>query len=300
MKNWLAKTLLGLTIATMSLIAPAARAGNTPEGPVDPAGRVPDEIKNVGVDEHLGRSIRLDAMFINEKGESRPLRDYLHPDRPLVLQMGYFQCPMLCSLVSRGLVDSSKQVGLVVGKDYDMLFVSIDSSETPSLAALKKQNTVQYYGKPEEAAGFHFLVGKDSAINALADTTGFRFEPMPDTQQFAHAAVIMVITPEGKISRYLYGVKFEPKTLRLSLVEASANKIGTTMDQLLLICLHYDAATGKYAWVAMGLMRMAGLATILVLGGTMFWMFRREFRAGTIGRPNNGAGPTTTKNDSQL
>jgi protein SCO1/2 len=280
--------VLTLAIAMLAMLLcglPRALAEHTPEnGPVDLAGRVPDEIKNVGVDEHLGSQIPMDLEFINERGETVKLGDYFQGNRPVILQLGYFDCPMLCSLVSRGIMDSVKDVNLKAGSDFDMVFVSIDPSESPSLAALKKQNTIEYYGKPEEASGFHFLVGKDNQIAKLADTVGFRYEKMEDTQQYAHAAVIFIVTPQGKLSRYLYGIKFDPQTVHLSLVEASQNKIGTTMDQILLLCLHYDSASGKYGWAAVGLMRLSGLCTVLTLGGTMFYLFRREHRQLALGK----------------
>ncbi len=269
----------GVLAVAIALAGASRAAAQTPEGPVDAAGRVPDAIKNVGVTEHLGVSLPLNAHFINERGEELPLRSYFGHGRPVVLQLGYFQCPMLCGLVSKGLLDAVKEVKLKAGADFDMLFISIDPAESPSLAALKQQSTVQYYGRPDEASGFHFLVGRPADIQAVTSTVGFRYQEMQDTQQFAHAAVLLIITPDGKVSRYLYGINYQAQTVRLSLVEASAGRIGTTMDQILLICLHYDAATGKYAWVAFGLLRIAGVMTLLGLGGTMLWFFRKEFRA---------------------
>lgn len=288
-------TLPVLAVAITFACGSRAQAANTPEAPVDAAGRVPDEIKNVGVTEHLGVSLPLDARFINDRGEELPLRSYFGHGRPVVLQLGYFQCPMLCGLVSKGLLDAVKEVNLKAGTDFDMLFISIDPSETPSLAALKRQSTLEYYAKPDEASGFHFLVGRPEDISVVASTVGFRYEEMPDTQQFAHAAVLMIITPDGKVSRYLYGTNYQPETVRLSLVEASANKIGTAMDQFILICLHYDAATGKYAWAAIGLLRIAGLATLLGLGGTMFWLLRREFHTVPVPRQEGGPAPPEEK-----
>lgn len=278
-------------ILAIALAAVPTRAANTPQGPVDAAGRVPDEIKNVGVTEHLGVSLPLNARFVNDRGEELPLSSYFGHGRPVVLQLGYFQCPMLCGLVSKGLLESVKEVKLKVGTDFDMLFISIDPSESPSLAALKRQSTLDYYARPDEASGFHFLVGRPAEIQAVTSTVGFRYEEMPDTQQFAHAAVLMIITPEGKVSRYLYGTNYQAQTVRLSLVEASANKIGTTMDQLLLICLHYDAATGKYAGMAYAMLRIAGLMTVLGLGGTMLWFFRREFHLAPALKEKNDPAP---------
>ena len=250
-------------------------AATTPSGPIDLSGRAA-QIQNVGVTEHPGAQIPVSARFINENGQELPLSAYQNKGRPIVLQIGYFECPMLCGMVSQGLIESVKQMGLKGGKDFDMLFVSVDPSETPSLAALKHQSTMRYYGHPDEAGGFHFLVGRQDDIKLLTSTVGFGYEYMPDTQQFAHPAVLIVLTPEGKVSRYLYGVRYNQQTVRLSLVEASAGKIGSTVDKILLICLHYDAATGKYAWFAINLMRVGGLITVLCVGGTMLWFFRRE------------------------
>jgi protein SCO1/2 len=266
-------------LATMALSIGAFTAPTRADSPadrIDLASRIPPEIVNVGVDEHLGQSAALDAEFTNERGETKPLRDYLNQGRPVILQLGYFGCPMLCGLVTNGLLDSAKATELTGGKDFDMLFVSIDPSESPSLAALKKQSTMEYYGKPAESGNFHFMVGKPNQIAALATSVGFRYQPAAD-QQFAHPAVVFVLMPDGRISRYLYGTTFDPRTLRLSLVEASAGKIGTTTDYILLICLHYDSASGHYK-LAMGLMRFAAILTTLTVGGTLFWLFRRDAR----------------------
>jgi protein SCO1 len=285
------KTIPSLLIAAAVLcLATAARADVPAEKATDLAARIPPEIVNVGVTEHPGGPIPLDLQFIDDRGQIVHLSDYFQPGqkKPIILQLGYFQCPMLCTLVSQGLINSAKGINLVAGSDFDLLFVSIDPTETPSLAALKKQSTMEYYGKPEEAGGFHFMVGKPSQIDALADSVGFRYQPAAD-QQYAHPAVIFVLTPDGKISRYLYGTNFDPRTLRLSLVEASAGKIGTTTDYILLICLHYDSASGHYA-LAMGMLRTAAVITMLTLGGTLFWLFRRESRhaAAEAKKPVNG------------
>jgi len=268
------------SLCILLLVTAACRmvcAAGTPDTSLDPAGRVPDEIRNVGIAEHLGTAIPLDATFTNERGENVPLASYFNHGRPIVLQLGYFQCPMLCSLVSQGMVDSAKEINLKAGGDFDMLFVSIDPGETSKLAAMKKTNTVDYYGKKDEVDGFHFLVGSDWQIRRVTDAVGFNYQFLQDTHQYAHAAVIIILTPDGHISRYLYGIKFAPQTLRLSLVEAAAGKVGTAMDQVLLVCLHYNSATGKYGWAAVGLMRIGGVLTLAVLGGAIGVMLRREF-----------------------
>lgn len=260
------------------MVAGAAFAANSPESPLDLAGRVPDEIRNVGIAEHLGATLPLDATFMNEFGDIMPLANYFHHGRPIVLQLGYFECPMLCSLVSQGLVDAAKEINLKAGADFDMLFISINPNEKSSLAAKKKSNTVAYYGKADEAEGFHYMIGNDRQIRRVTDSVGFNYQYMNDARQYAHAAVIIILTPDGHVSRYLYGTKFAAQTLRLSLVEAAAGKIGPALDQVLLICLHYDSATGKYGWAAVGLMRMGGVLTLAVLGGAIGVMCRRECR----------------------
>jgi protein SCO1/2 len=239
---------------------------------------LPAEYRDVGVTEHRGAQISRDLQFMNERGEMVRLADMFSGKRPLILQIGYFDCPMLCDVVSRGVIDSVAKVNLKAGTDYDFLFVSINPTETPDMAAVKKEHYILEYSKQSESGGFHFLVsgGDERNIHALADAVGFRYSWVPSVRQFAHASVIMVLTPDGHVSRYLYGVQFPQQTLRLSLVEASNGKIGEPMDQILLFCLHYDAITGKYAIAAMRLMQVACALTALTVGGTLLWFFRRE------------------------
>jgi protein SCO1 len=265
--------------AVITAGAGMARANWAPD---DSAGtQLPAAYRNVGVDEHLNAALPLDLQFFDEHAQHVTLGQFFHPDRPVLLQLGYLQCPMLCDQVSRGLVDSAKNVGLDIGKDFDFVFVSIDPTDSPDIAQLKKDSYVKEYGKPDSAGGFHFLVGRQAQIEQLAAAVGFRYQPAPNGQ-FAHPAVAMVITPDGKISRYLYGLTFPQQTLRLSLVEASQGKIGTSIDQILLICLHWDPTTGKYSWAAMTLMRIGGIVTLIVLGGAVFWMVKRGSHASRL------------------
>jgi protein SCO1/2 len=237
--------------------------------------QVPAAYRNVGIDEHLNAQLPLDLRFYNENAQKVTLGDMFHHGRPVVLQLGYLQCPMLCDQVSRGLVESAKKIDLDIGKDFDFLFVSIDPTDSPDLAKIKLNSYAAAYGKPGSASGFHFLVGTESQIKQLAAAVGFRYQPAHNGQ-FAHPAVAMVITPDGKIARYLYGINFPSQTLRLSLVEASHGKIGSSIDQILLICLCFDPATGKYSWAATNLMKIGGILTLVVLGGSIFLMVKHN------------------------
>jgi len=236
--------------------------------------QIPPAYANVGVDEHLNSELPMDLWFYNEKAQKVRLGDYFNSGRPVVLQLGYLQCPMLCDQVSRGLVESAKQISLDIGKDYDFIFVSIDPTDAADEAQIKADNYATAYGRPGSASGFHFLVGAEDQIKPLADAVGFRYQPA-NNGQFAHPAVAMIVTPEGKIARYLYGLTFPPQTLRLSLVEASHEKIGSSIDKILLICLCFDPVTGKYAVMAQNLMRVGGVLTMLILGGAIFWMVKK-------------------------
>jgi protein SCO1/2 len=267
------KTVVHTFLAALLIAigAQAARASWTPD--TGAGSQLPAAYRNVGVDEHLNVQLPLDLQFFDEKAQPMTLGELFHPNRPVLLQLGYLECPMLCDTVSRGLVDSSKKIGLDIGKDFDFVFVSIDPTDSADLARLKKNSYVMEYDKPGSAGGFHVLVGRQPQIEQLAKAVGFRYQPARNGQ-FAHPAVAMVITPDGKISRYLYGVTFPEQTLRLSLVEASQGKIGTSVDQILLICLHWDPDQGKYSWAAMNLMRIGGVLTMVLLGGAIFWMVR--------------------------
>lgn len=252
-------------LAAMGFAGSVARADQS---------QIPAAYRNVGVDEHLNLQLPLDARLYDENGQYTSLGAMLHPNRPILLQLGYLGCPMLCDAISHSLVDACKPLNLTIGKDFDFVFVSIDPTDTPALATLKRNSYVQEYGKPGSDGGFHFLVGKPKEIDEIATAVGFRYQNAPNGQ-FAHPAVVMVITPDGKVSRYLYGLSFPEQTLRLSLVEASQGKIGSTVDQILLICLHWDPSDGKYSLAAMNLMRLGGVLTILVLGGAILWMVKR-------------------------
>ena len=198
--------------------------------------------------------------------------------RPVILILDYYQCPRLCPLVLDALLASLRMLPLTVGKQFGVLIVSIDARDTPAVAAAKKAQYLERYGRPDTADGWHFLTGEPEAIQRLATTVGFRYTYDAATDQFAHAAGIMIVTPQGTLARYFYGIAYAPRELRLGLVEAAANHIGSPIDQLLLFCYHYDPLTGKYGLAIMNVIRLAGLVTVMGLGIFMGVMFRRDRR----------------------
>jgi len=271
---------LGVILA-LSLVAFASSAiAASDAAPArDPGGRMeaaPSEMQNIGIDEKSGATLPLDLKFIDETGAPVELRKYFSNKRPVVLQLSYFGCPSLCSLVSNGLVESLNDLTLTMGKEFEVINVSFDPAETARLAKLKKESFLDAYNRPAGAEAWHFLTGNPKEIAALTDAVGFRYKWVESSKQFSHPAALILLTPDGKISRYLYGVKFDPRTLRLSLVEASEGKIGTTVDRFLLTCFHYDSYAGKYTPVAMGIMRVAGVVTVLAIATIIIWLLRRE------------------------
>jgi protein SCO1 len=240
--------------------------------PAPPAG-----LDGVGITEHLGAALPLDAPFLDENGTAVKLGDYFH-DKPVILNLVYFECPMLCSIVLNGMVEGLQKVDYMPGKDFEIVTVSFNPLETPALAKLKKQNYVKSYGAPEAAAGWHFLTGAQESIDRLTGAVGFDYKWVPETRQYAHAAAIYMATPEGKLSRYLYGVEFEPQTLRLALVEAGQGKLGKTLDHALLYCFHYDAASGRYAPAALNIMRAGGVLIMFALAAILLpaWLASRR------------------------
>lgn len=238
----------------------------------------PDELEGVGVTEHLGDILPLDLEFTDDLGKTVRLGEYFDGTRPVILSLGYFRCPMLCSYVWNGLVDGIRDLEWTPGQEFEIVIVSIDPNETPTLAAAKKANYVKSYARPSSANGWHFLTGDQEAITSLAETVGFDYKFIEDRNEFAHTAVLFVISPEGKIVRYLYGVMQDPKTVRLSLVEASEGKIGSAFDRVILYCFHYDAKDGRYTPVAMRVMRVMGAITIAVLGSFLLVLWRVDRR----------------------
>src|SRR6185295_13612194 len=220
----------------------------------------PAVLDGVGIDQRLNESVPLDLVFRDESGAPVQLGTYFG-SKPVILSLAYYECPMLCTLVLNGLASALKVLSFDAVKEFEVVTVSINPADTPGLAAAKKQTYLKEYGRPGVAAGWHFLTGDAAAIARLADAVGFHYKWVPEQQQFAHAAGIMVLTPQGKLARYFYGVEFSPRDLRLGIIEAAQNRIGSAVDQLLLFCFHYDPATGRYGAAAMGSVRTAGALT---------------------------------------
>ena len=220
--------------------------------------------KGVGIDQKLNSSIPLDVVFRDEGDHAVRLGTYFG-DKPVVLALVYYKCPGLCGLTLSDLVHSLKQVDLEPVRDYNVVIVSIDPKENPSLAADKKQSYAKLFGKPSFRAGWHFLTGDQKAISSLASAVGFRYRWDDPTHQFVHAAGIMIATPEGRLSRYFYGIQYTPTDLRLSLVEASRHRIGSPVDYVLLFCCPYDPLTGKYTVAIYNVLKLAGAGTLLLM-----------------------------------
>ena len=240
-----------------------------------PANQRPPGLANVGIEQHLNEQIPPDLTFRDESGKTVRLGDYFGK-RPMILNLVYYNCPMLCGEVLSGLTSTLRVLRFDLGREFEVITVSFDPRETPQIAAEKKKQYLERYGRKGAEQGWHFLTGQQDAIAALTKSAGFQYEYDAKTNQFAHTTAIMVLTPRGKIAQYYYGVEYAPKDLRLGLIEASQNKIGNLVDQVLLYCYHYDPATGKYGAVIMRVVRLAGLATILSLGAFIAIMFRRD------------------------
>lgn len=238
--------------------------------------KLPPEMQGVGVDDKSGTQIPLDLRFRDENGEALSLADIFTGERPVLLSLNYSDCPMLCGLQLNGLVAGLREMKWLAGREFVVVSVSVDPLETTARAKQTEQKYLKTYNRPGAADGFRFLTGSQKSIRALADAVGFRYKYVPDTKEYSHTATEIVCTPEGVVSRYLNGVAYDPQTLRLSLVEAGDGQIGTTFDQLLMYCFHYDETKGRYAPTARRIMSLGAAVTIfaLVVGLVPFWMVR--------------------------
>jgi protein SCO1 len=270
------------TLALLLACAPArsqvSSYGDKSEGP---ANNQPSVLNGVGVDQHLNTQLPLNLVFTDENGNQVPLSAYFGKE-PAILALVYYQCPMLCSEELNGLTSALEMVRFVPGKDFNIIVVSIDPTEGTALAAAKKQTYLKRYGHPETADGWHFLTGNQANIDALTRAVGFRYVkiPGPDGKltQFAHASSIQIVTPEGKLAQYYMGVEYSPKDLLLGLDEASSNRIGSPVDNILTYCYHYDPKTNTHSLIVARVVQLGGLLTMVLLGGFMTVMFRRDYR----------------------
>ena len=250
-------------------------SGSAPDGVAQRVTNTPDELKKVTVDEHLGNKIPTDLAFTDDHENVVALGDYLNQDKPVILILGYYTCPMLCNLVFNGVRDAINGMPLELGKDFTIVNVSIDSSDTPVIAAAKKKNYMSSLKKEAPESGWMFLTGGGEKARTLAKAVGFEYYYDTKTKQYAHPALITILSPDGTISRYMYGIQFNPRDLRLALLEASQGKIGNTVDRILLYCYHYDPQTGGYSLFAERLMRVGGLITMVILGVFVGFLFFR-------------------------
>jgi protein SCO1/2 len=233
------------------------------------------ELEGVTIVEKLSAQVPLDTVLVDDRGVERTLREVIPADRPVVLQLGYMRCPQLCSLVMNALVRGLQGLDWTVGKEFDVVSVSINPDEKPDLAAAKKAGYVAEYGRGASGAGWHFMTGTEANVHRVADAVGFEYRRQPDGE-FSHAAAVFLITPDGRLSRVLYGVKYEPSTLRMALLEASEGRIGTTLDRIILWCHIYDPDARGYVLFALRMMQLAGAVTVLVVGGGLGWLWYRE------------------------
>jgi protein SCO1 len=272
--------LAALAMGACATLLPAqvSKYGEKQMGPANTKSPI---LEKVGIAQHLNQQLPLQLTFTDESGKQVQLGDYFGK-RPAILALVYYQCPMLCSEELNGLVSALQMVSFRPGKDFDIIVESIDPTEGTDLAAAKKRTYLKRYGHPETADGWHFLTGTQPNIDALTQAVGFGYTkiPGPDGKltQFAHASSIQIVTPQGKLAQYYMGVEYSPKDMRLGLVEASSNRIGSQVDNILTYCYHYDPGTNKHSLIVARVVQLGGMVTMLSLGGFMWVMFRRDVR----------------------
>ncbi|HET9533476.1 MAG TPA: SCO family protein [Blastocatellia bacterium] len=267
-----------IVILFCSVAAFAQESGLPRGGPLQqgsaPGGK-PKVLQDVGIEQRLNEQLPLDVTFRDETGREVRIGDYFG-SKPVVLALVYYNCPMLCNQVLNGLVSSLRILSFDAGKEFNIVTLSFDARDTTELAMSKKEQYVKRYDRAGATEGWHFLTGDQQSIDRITEAVGFKYAFDPDTGQFAHASGIIVLTPQGKLARYFYGVEYYPKDLRFGLIEASENRIGNPVDQLLLYCYHYDPMTGKYGAVVLNIMRLAGLVTVVALVAFFIIMRRRD------------------------
>jgi protein SCO1/2 len=255
--------------------AVAAQGALPTQDPGEPAKSKPGILGKIGIDQRLNHRVPLELPFVDENGKDVRLGDFFGK-RPVILALVYYECPMLCTQVLNGVTGALKAISFDVGKEFDVVAVSINPREGPGLAAQKKQAYLERYGRPQTAAGWHFLTGREENIQTLAAAVGFRYVYDEEIKQYAHGAGVELITPKGVIARYYYGIEYSPRDIRLGVVEASEERVGSAIDSVLLLCYHYDPATGKYGAAAIRLVRMGAVLTMAAIGTFLFVTLRRE------------------------
>jgi protein SCO1/2 len=283
MMRRLSLVCLGAACLAAVAVAPAAAqmtgapAAGYRQAPGTPASTMPKPLREIGFDQNLDRQLPLDAEFSDETGRTVRVGEYFG-SKPVVLAFVYYDCPMLCSMVLTSLTSTLETLSLDAGKDFEVVIVSFDPRETPALAATRKATYVERYHRAGAEQGWHFLTGRQDSIARLTSAAGFRYVWDEDTKQFAHPAGIIVVTPDGRPARYLFGLEYGPRDVRLALVEASQGHIGNAVDTLLLFCYHYDPMTGRYGFLIMRTLRIAGVATVAGILGFIVVMVKRDRR----------------------
>lgn len=235
----------------------------------------PKQMEGIKVQEHLGDMMNLNIPFVDEEGQTVTLKDYVKDERPLVVMMGYYECPKLCSLVLNGFFSAARSLTWTLGKEYDFVVVSVDPKEDHILAANKKATYVRYYGRNASEKGIHFLSGKEENIRKFADDLGFQYKYDEKVKQFIHPAVLTVLSPKGKITRYLYGIDFKASDVKLALIEGAENRVGNILERILLFCYQYDPHAGSYSFTIMNMMKFAGACTILMIAFLIWFLSRK-------------------------
>lgn len=240
--------------------------------------KAPDELTDVRIEPHMNAAVPMDLPFTDESGQTVTLRKYFDGKHPVIITFNYYRCQMLCTLQLNRLVETLKEMSWTPGDQFQIVTISIDPRETAPLARAKKQNYMKEYGRPAAMGGWHFLTGRNDAIERVTDTMGFYYRYDENTDQYAHAAGLFVCTPDGRLARCIGGIDYDPQTLRLTLAESSEGKIGSTLDGILLWCFHYDGASGRYGPAAMRIMQAGGVLVVVVLSIVLLIFWRRDRR----------------------
>ncbi len=263
--------IIAITLALLTLLGASELSAQTVK-------EDPEELRDIDVKEHLNEFIPLDLQFTDDRGEQIELSKYFGNDKPVILILGYYSCPMLCNLIMNGVSEAMKELAWQPGKEFQIVSVTIDPTETPVLAAAKKANYIKEIGKPGIENGWDFLTGPEANSRTLADAVGFEYYYDEKQEMYAHPAVLVILTPEGKISRYLYGIEYPERDLRFALLEASEGKVGNTLDKIVLYCYHYDPDAGSYVVFAGNVMRLGGFITLILFGVFLMGLWLKERR----------------------
>jgi protein SCO1/2 len=284
------KQLLAIFVLIVLLVAgPPSFAQAVPDNTGPAAKNLPTILQNVNFRPELNAQMPLDTSFTDENGQSVELAQYFHQQKPVLLAFVYYGCPMLCTQLEQGVVGSLRMLSFNPGRDYDVVFLSFDDRDTTEMAAAKKKTSLDHFRRPETAAGWHFLTGSKESIASLSNAANFRFSYDSKNNLFAHASGIMLLTPDGRISRYFYGVEFPGRDLRLGLVDASQGKIGTPVDKMLLFCFQYDPSTARYSATILSIMRLMAVGTVAGLLLMILIFRRRDKRAAQANLSQQGA-----------